>query len=177
DQGSGIHVAVFQLAVAQVVPHEELLAQLRMLAYALDQLFGFPADLAYKAEPGVLSFRPELFEGVQQKTVILAGLNGADHQIDTAFLEHLLEFLAHCGSRVGLVKVATEVKVVIPALSCCFLTYSLLHLLSHLLDDGLRNGYKSVGGVCYPVEPVGEYSYQGFVTELRVCERYQIVDH
>src|SRR5690554_3586777 len=147
-----------------------------MLTYALDQLFVFPADLAYKAEPGVLSFRPEQFEGIQQITVVLARFYGADHEVNRALSEHLFQFLAYHHMGVGLIQIAAQMEIVEPALGRCLLPEAPLHLSLYLLDDGVGDGDEAVRSAGYPVEPVLEYPYQPLIAELRVGEGDKVID-
>src|SRR5690554_2988367 len=147
---------MLKLAIVQIVQHEQTLAQLRMLAYAFDEPFRFPADLSDKTQGHISILGPQLIECIQQIGMILTWLDGTDHQVDGALPEYAFHLGTHCAVRRYLIKVTAQVKIVEPALLCCVLPQLAAYLASNLLDNGARNGDIPIRGSGYPVKPVVE---------------------
>lgn len=73
-------VCVLQALVGEVVEHEQALVQLRMLPHPFHQRLALPADASGDAQPRLRTLGPGTLEGIQQVTVVLPRLDGADHQ-------------------------------------------------------------------------------------------------
>ena len=169
-------VAVFELAIAEVVEHEQAFVQLGMLPDPLDQLFGLPADLADEAQRHVTALVPQPLESIEQIDMVLARLDGTDHQVHRMRPAHPPHFLAHHRPRMSPIELAAQVEMIEPALLGHIAPQAPLHLAAHLIADGLRDGDEAIGSAGDPVEPLLEDANQAFIAELRVGQRNQIVD-
>ena len=149
-----------------------------MLADPLDQRIALPTDAPGNAQPCARAFGPSQLEGIEQVGVVLARLDGADHQVHRVFvLEHLLEGRLHRQRVVAQVQLAAQVKMVEPALRHLLGPDTAQHLIAYLIGNGRGNRHVTVGGLRDPVEPVVEHPDQSGVAELRVGQRDQVIDH
>src|SRR5690606_25263440 len=100
--------------------------------------------LADKAQRDFTALGPQPLEGIQQISMILARLDGADHQVQRTVTAHVPHFLAYHGTRISLIKVAAQVEEIEPALFGDIPAQTPLHFTAHLLADGLRNRDETV---------------------------------
>src|SRR5690554_427010 len=81
DDPGGMAVGVRQFAVGRILKPEEFATILGMRRNPSIEFVGPPAINAGKCEAGRAAFRPEALERIQGKAVVLAGVDGADHQV------------------------------------------------------------------------------------------------
>ena len=171
-------VCVLQALVGEVVEHEQALVQLRMLPHPFHQRLALPADASGDAQPRLRTLGPGTLEGIQQVTVVLPRLDGADHQEYRRLgLEHAQQVGLDGGAVLHQVQLRTQVEIIEPALRDLLRADAPQHLRAHFVADGLGNRDVAVGGGRDPVEPVVEHLDQSGIAELRMGQGNQVVDH
>ncbi|MNV31592.1 hypothetical protein D3C71_1229040 [compost metagenome] len=169
---------MFEAGVAQVVEHEQSLVQLRVITDPGQQCIAFPADSPGNAQPGIGACRPGPFEGIQQVVVVLARLDGTDHQKHWfRRFENARQSRLDGGRNFAQVQFGAEVKIVEPQFTGLGRTQAALQFITHLIAHRGGNGHIAIGGFGDPVKPLVENLHQPCVVKLRMRHGNQVVNH